>query len=137
MIIQDQFGIFMKLQTSPVETFETFLPFLTAHRLQSVTHANLGPIWYHLEPSDFPYSPNQFLVWDFFLTLLTTRELQFYVFVLELLCFCLIKDRILSVFTLLPVGLHYHKLHGQRQISDIYLIDIQLTHHLYQFMYVH
>ena len=47
-----------------------------------------------------------------------------HVFVLEMLCICLIKDRILRVFTLLPVGLHYHKLHGQRQISDIYLIDI-------------
>ena len=26
---------------------------------------NLGSIWYHSEPSDFPYSPNQFLSWDF------------------------------------------------------------------------
>ena len=31
-----------------------------------VTHAHLGPIWYHSEPSDVPYSPNQFLGWDFF-----------------------------------------------------------------------
>ena len=31
-----------------------------------VTHAHLGPIWYHPEPSDVPYSPNQFLGWDFF-----------------------------------------------------------------------
>ena len=29
-------------------------------------HAHLGPIWYHSEPSDVPYSPNQFLGWDFF-----------------------------------------------------------------------
>ena len=28
---------------------------------EGVTHAQLGPIWYHLEPSDIPYSPNQFL----------------------------------------------------------------------------
>ena len=33
---------------------------------QGVTHAHLGPIWYHSEPSDVPYSPNQFLDWDFF-----------------------------------------------------------------------
>ena len=31
-----------------------------------VTHAHLGPIWYHSEPSDLPYSPNHFLGWDFF-----------------------------------------------------------------------
>ena len=27
---------------------------------------HLGSIWYHSEPSDIPYSPNQFLGWDFF-----------------------------------------------------------------------
>ena len=27
---------------------------------------HLGPTWYHSEPSDVPYSPNQFLGWDFF-----------------------------------------------------------------------
>ena len=27
---------------------------------------NLGPIWYHSEPPDVPYCPNQFLGWDFF-----------------------------------------------------------------------
>ena len=27
---------------------------------------HLGSIWYHSEPSDLPYSPNQFLGWDFF-----------------------------------------------------------------------
>ena len=31
-----------------------------------VTHAHLEPIWYHSEPSDVPYSQNQFLGWDFF-----------------------------------------------------------------------
>ncbi len=34
--------------------------------IKGVTHAHLGPIWYHSEPSDVPYSPNQFLGWDFF-----------------------------------------------------------------------
>ena len=34
--------------------------------LFEVTHAYLGPIWYHSEPSDVPYYPNQFLGWDFF-----------------------------------------------------------------------
>ena len=34
-------------------------------RLQSFS-AHLGPIWYHKEPSNVPYSPNQFLGWDFF-----------------------------------------------------------------------
>ena len=31
-----------------------------------VSHAHLGPTWYFSEPSDIPYSPNQFLGWDFF-----------------------------------------------------------------------
>ena len=31
-----------------------------------VTPANLGPIWYPTEPSEVPYSQNQFLGWDFF-----------------------------------------------------------------------
>ena len=34
--------------------------------VKGITHAHLGPIWYHSEPSDVPYSPNQFLGWDFF-----------------------------------------------------------------------
>ena len=34
--------------------------------VEGVTHAHLGPIWYHSEPSDIPYFPNQFLCWDFF-----------------------------------------------------------------------
>ena len=36
--------------------------------IKGVTHAHLGPIWDHSEPSDVPYSPNQFLGWDFFAT---------------------------------------------------------------------
>ena len=31
-----------------------------------VTHAQLGPIWYHSEPSDVLYSPTKFLGWNFF-----------------------------------------------------------------------
>ena len=38
--------------------------------IEGVTHANLGPIWYHSEPSNVPYSPNQFLRWDFFCSFL-------------------------------------------------------------------
>ena len=34
--------------------------------IEGVTHIHLGPIWYHSEPSDVPYCPNQFLGWDFF-----------------------------------------------------------------------
>ena len=34
--------------------------------IKGVTHAHLAPILYHSEPSDVPYSPNQFLSWDFF-----------------------------------------------------------------------
>ena len=34
--------------------------------INRVIHACLGPIWYHSEPSEIPYSPNQFLGWDFF-----------------------------------------------------------------------
>ena len=33
---------------------------------KAVTHAHLGPIWYHSKPSDVPYSPNQFLGWDLY-----------------------------------------------------------------------
>ena len=33
---------------------------------KGVTHALLGPIWYKSEPSDVPYSQNQFLGWEFF-----------------------------------------------------------------------
>ena len=33
---------------------------------KGVTHAHLGPIWYHLELSDILYSLNQFLALDFF-----------------------------------------------------------------------
>ena len=38
--------------------------------INGVTHAHLGPIWYNSEPSDVPYSPNQFLGWDFFCSFL-------------------------------------------------------------------
>ena len=34
--------------------------------IEGVTHAHLGPIWYHSEHLEVPYSPNQFLGWDFF-----------------------------------------------------------------------
>ena len=34
--------------------------------IKGVTHAHLGAIWNHSEPSDIPYSPSQFLGWDFF-----------------------------------------------------------------------
>ena len=34
--------------------------------IKGVTHVHLGPIWYHSEPSDVPYCPNQFLGWDSF-----------------------------------------------------------------------
>ena len=34
--------------------------------IKGVTYDHLGPIWYLSEPSDVPYSPNQFLVSEFF-----------------------------------------------------------------------
>ena len=34
--------------------------------IKGVAHAHLGLIWYHSEPSDVPYSTNQFIGWDFF-----------------------------------------------------------------------
>ena len=37
-----------------------------SYMIKGVTHAHLGPIWYRSEPSDVPYSKNQFLGWDFF-----------------------------------------------------------------------
>ena len=33
--------------------------------IKGVTHANLGPIWYHSEPPDVPFPKNQFLGWYF------------------------------------------------------------------------
>ena len=42
----------------------------------SVTHAHLGQIWYHSEPSDVPYSPNQFLALDFFAASYSKRALE-------------------------------------------------------------
>ena len=34
--------------------------------IKEVTHAHLGPIWYHSESSNVPHSKKQFLGWDFF-----------------------------------------------------------------------
>ena len=34
--------------------------------IKRVPHAHLGPNWYHSEPSDVPYFPNQFTGWDIF-----------------------------------------------------------------------
>ena len=44
--------------------------------IKSVTHAHLGPIWYHTEPSDVPYSQNQFLDWDFFAVSYSKTDLE-------------------------------------------------------------
>ena len=44
--------------------------------IKVVTHAHLGPIRYHSEPSNFLYFLNQFLTLDFFLPLFTARLLQ-------------------------------------------------------------
>ena len=38
--------------------------------------AHSVPIWYHSGPSNVPYSPNQFLGWDFYFPFLTERRLQ-------------------------------------------------------------
>ena len=35
--------------------------------IKGVTHAHLGPIWYHFEPSDVPYSPNQYTGHELFI----------------------------------------------------------------------
>ena len=43
--------------------------------IKGVIQAHLEPIWYHSEPSDVPYSPNQFLGLDFFLPVFTSRRL--------------------------------------------------------------
>ena len=44
--------------------------------IKGVTHAHLGPVWYHSEPSDVSYSPNQFLGWDFFTASYSKMALQ-------------------------------------------------------------
>ena len=48
--------------------------------IKGVTHAHLGPIWYHSEPSDVPYSQNQFLDGDFFATSYSKAALDYYLF---------------------------------------------------------
>ena len=45
--------------------------------IKEVTHAHLGPIWYHSEPSDVHYFPNQFLDRDFFATSYSKAALDF------------------------------------------------------------
>ena len=37
---------------------------------------NLGSIWYHSEPSEVPYSPNQYLDRDFFATSYSKAALE-------------------------------------------------------------
>ena len=54
---------------------ETILELHLIFTIKGVTHALLGLIWYHSEPSDVPYSPNQFLALEFVLPLLTARLL--------------------------------------------------------------
>ena len=44
--------------------------------IKGVTHAHLGPIWCHSEPSEVPYSPDQFLGWDFFAASYSERALE-------------------------------------------------------------
>ena len=39
---------------------------------------HLGSIWYHSGPLEVPYSPNQFLGWDFFWPFLTANRLLYY-----------------------------------------------------------
>jgi hypothetical protein len=45
--------------------------------IKGVTHAHLGPIWYHSELSDVPYSSNQFLGRDFFAISYNKEALDF------------------------------------------------------------
>ena len=47
--------------------------------IKGVTHVQLGPIWYHSEPSDVPYSQNQFFGWDFFAVSYSKPALDDYV----------------------------------------------------------
>ena len=46
--------------------------------IMKVTYSHLGPIVYHAEPSDIPYSPNQFLGWDFFAASYSKTALRAY-----------------------------------------------------------
>ena len=67
LIIFDQSGIIHNNQTSPIPQ-TSFLPWTFCHFLKQDSYSfldNLGSIWYHSEPSDVPYSPNQFLALDF------------------------------------------------------------------------
>ena len=34
--------------------------------IKGVTHTHIGPFWYHSEPSNVPYCPNQLLALNFF-----------------------------------------------------------------------
>ena len=46
--------------------------------IKGLTHAHLGPIWYYSELSDVPYTPNQFLGWDFFAASYSKTALRAY-----------------------------------------------------------
>ena len=51
--------------------------------IKGVTHVHLRPIWYHLEHSDIPYSPQtSFLVWTFFVASYSKTALAFLFFVM-------------------------------------------------------
>ena len=60
--------------------------------IKGVSHAHLGPIWYHSEPSEVPYFLNQFLGRDFFLPFLTANWL----YGLKKYCFIMKKESIHS-----------------------------------------
>ena len=45
--------------------------------IKGVTHVHLGLIWYQKEASNVPYSPNQFLGWDFFAVSYSKTALAF------------------------------------------------------------
>ena len=66
--------------------------------IKGATHAHLGPIWYHLEPSDVPYSPKQFLGWDFFCRFLqqdSSKSFDGFDDVCSLIIFWLDKNKVI------------------------------------------
>ena len=46
--------------------------------VKGVINAQLETIWYHSEPADVPYSPNQLLAWDFFAAFYSNATLRAY-----------------------------------------------------------
>ena len=63
-----------KKKGSNRETYKGFEWYQIDLNVKGLNHGHLGPIWYHSESSNIPYSLNQFLGWDFFVASYVQQE---------------------------------------------------------------